>query len=131
MEKKIILLVQFISYIVAFWVRLMILTFTCAWGCRKQKINFLHLILSKTSSYWWCTFNILKFNFFFLIHIFRLIRLLYIILSLKCCLKYLYIYCSLLNIMPEELNKKLQLSNTSDFNFLSNNVKGLKSSKND
>ena len=31
--------------------------------------------------------------------------------------------------MPEELNKKLQLSNTSDFNFLSNNVKRLKSSK--
>ena len=31
--------------------------------------------------------------------------------------------------MPEELNKKKQLSNTSDFNFLSNNVKGLQSSK--
>ena len=31
--------------------------------------------------------------------------------------------------MPEELNKKEQLSNTSDFNFLSNNVKGLQSSK--
>ena len=33
--------------------------------------------------------------------------------------------------MPEELNKKKQLSNTSDFNFLSNNVKGLHPSKND
>ena len=31
--------------------------------------------------------------------------------------------------MTEELNKKEQLSNTFDFNFLSNNVKGLKSSK--
>ena len=31
--------------------------------------------------------------------------------------------------MPEELNKKEQLLNTSDFNFLSNNVKGLQSSK--
>ena len=31
--------------------------------------------------------------------------------------------------MTEELNKKEQLSNTSDFNFLSNNAKGLKSSK--
>ena len=31
--------------------------------------------------------------------------------------------------MPEELNKKVQLSNTSNFNFLSNNVKELKSSK--
>ena len=31
--------------------------------------------------------------------------------------------------MSEELNKKEQLSNTSDFNFLSNNVKGLQSSK--
>ena len=31
--------------------------------------------------------------------------------------------------MFEELNKKEQLSNTSDFNFLSNNVKGLQSSK--
>ena len=31
--------------------------------------------------------------------------------------------------MPEELNKKEQLSNTYDFNFLSNNVKGLRSSK--
>ena len=31
--------------------------------------------------------------------------------------------------MAEELNKKEQLLNTSDFNFLSNNVKGLQSSK--
>ena len=31
--------------------------------------------------------------------------------------------------MPEELNKTEQLSNTSDFNFLSNNVKRLQSSK--
>ena len=31
--------------------------------------------------------------------------------------------------MPEELNKKEQLSNTSDFSFLSNNVEGLQSSK--
>ena len=31
--------------------------------------------------------------------------------------------------MPKELNKTEQLSNTSDFNFLSNNVKGLQSSK--
>ena len=31
--------------------------------------------------------------------------------------------------MPEKLNKKEQLSNTSDFNFLSSNVKGLQSSK--
>ena len=31
--------------------------------------------------------------------------------------------------MFEELNKKEQLSNTSDFNFLSNNVKGLQSYK--
>ena len=31
--------------------------------------------------------------------------------------------------MHEDLNKKEQLWNTSDFNFLSNNVKGLQSSK--
>ena len=31
--------------------------------------------------------------------------------------------------MPEGLNKTEQLSNTFDFNFLSNNVKGLQSSK--
>ena len=31
--------------------------------------------------------------------------------------------------MSEELSKKEQLLNTSDFNFLSNNVKGLQSSK--
>ena len=31
--------------------------------------------------------------------------------------------------MPAELNKKEQLSNTSDFNFLSDNVKGLQTSK--
>ena len=31
--------------------------------------------------------------------------------------------------MPGELNKKEQLSNTSDFNFLSNNFKGLESCK--
>ena len=31
--------------------------------------------------------------------------------------------------MLEELNKKEQLSNTSDFNFLSNNIKELQSSK--
>ena len=31
--------------------------------------------------------------------------------------------------MFEELNKKEQLSNTSDFNLLSNNVKGLQSYK--
>ena len=31
--------------------------------------------------------------------------------------------------MPEKLNKKEQLSNTSHFNFLSSNVKGLQSSK--
>ena len=31
--------------------------------------------------------------------------------------------------MPEESNKTEQLPNTSDFNFLSNNVKGLHSSK--
>ena len=42
--------------------------------------------------------------------------LLYIVLSLKFGLK----YCSLSNIIPEELNKKEQLLNTSDFNFLSN-----------
>ena len=30
---------------------------------------------------------------------------------------------------PEELNKKEQLLNASDFNFLSNNVKGLQSFK--
>ena len=48
MENKTILLVEFIFYIVAYWGRLMVLTFTYAWGCRKQKINFLHLILSKT-----------------------------------------------------------------------------------
>ena len=64
MKKKIIL-VEFIFYIVAYWGRLMVLTFTCAWGCR-QKINFVHLILSKTLSHWRCTFNILKFNIFFL-----------------------------------------------------------------
>ena len=33
--------------------------------------------------------------------------------------------------MPEELSKKEQLLNTSDFSFLSNNIKGLQSSKND
>ena len=31
--------------------------------------------------------------------------------------------------MPDKLNKKEQLLNTSNFNFLSNNVKGLQSSK--
>ena len=31
--------------------------------------------------------------------------------------------------MPQKSNKKEQLSNTSDFNFLSNNFKGLQSSK--
>ena len=31
--------------------------------------------------------------------------------------------------MPEKSNKKGQVLNTSDFNFLSNNVKGLQSSK--
>ena len=31
--------------------------------------------------------------------------------------------------MTEKSNKKEQLSNTSDFNFLSNNFKGLQSSK--
>ena len=31
--------------------------------------------------------------------------------------------------MPEKSNKKEQVLNTSDFNFLSNNVKGLQSSK--
>ena len=31
--------------------------------------------------------------------------------------------------MHEDLNKKEQLWNTSDFNFLLNNVKGLQSSK--
>ena len=31
--------------------------------------------------------------------------------------------------MPAELNKKEQLLNTSDFNFLSDNVKGLQTSK--
>ena len=35
------------------------------------------------------------------------------------------------NKIPEESNKKEQLLSTSDFNFLSNNVKGLQSSKND
>ena len=33
--------------------------------------------------------------------------------------------------MTEQLNKKEQLSNTFNFNFLSNNLKGLQSSKND
>ena len=32
-------------------------------------------------------------------------------------------------VKPEELNEKEQLSNTSNFNFLSNNVKGSQSSK--
>ena len=31
--------------------------------------------------------------------------------------------------MPAELNEKEQLLNTSDFNFLSDNVKGLQTSK--
>ena len=31
--------------------------------------------------------------------------------------------------MPAELNKKEQLLNTSDFNFLSDNAKGLQTSK--
>ena len=31
--------------------------------------------------------------------------------------------------MPAKLNKKEQLLNTSDFNFLSDNVKGLQTSK--
>ena len=83
MEKKIILLVEFIFYIVAYWGRLMVFTFTCAWGCRKQKFNFLHLILPNTLPH--ChKFNILKFNiFFFLIHIFLLIKSLYMALSSK------------------------------------------------
>ena len=33
--------------------------------------------------------------------------------------------------MPDELNKKEQLSNTSDLNFLSNNVKEYNHLKND
>ena len=66
MKKKIILLVEFIFYLVACWGKLMVLIFTCAWDCRKQKIKFLHLILSKILSHWRCTFNVLKFIFFFL-----------------------------------------------------------------
>ena len=64
MEKKIILLVEFIFYIVVYSGRRMIFIFTCAWGCRRQKLNFLHLILSNTLSQGHCTFNILTFNFF-------------------------------------------------------------------
>ena len=43
MEKKIILLVEFIFYIVEHWGWLMVFIFTCAWGYRRQKFNFLHL----------------------------------------------------------------------------------------
>ena len=89
-----------------------------------------HLILSNTLSHWRCTFNILKFSiFFFLIHIFLFIKLLYVILSLKFGLKYLIYLLLILNVMLEELNEKEQLLNTSDFNFLSNNVKELQSSQ--
>ena len=63
------LLVEFNFYLVAYWGKLMILIFTCAWGCRKQKIKFLNLNLSKTLSHWRCTFNVLKFNYFFNPHI--------------------------------------------------------------
>ena len=69
--------------------RLMVFIFIWAWGSRKQKINFLHLILSKTLSHWRCTFNILKFNIFFFLSTFFSIRLLYIVLLLKFGLKYL------------------------------------------
>ena len=68
MEKKIMLLVEFIFYIVTYWGRLMAFIFTCVWGCRKPKITFLHLILSKTLSHWRCTFNIVRW----LIHTFLL-----------------------------------------------------------
>ena len=105
MEKKIILLVEF----------------------RKQKNNFLCLILSKTLSYWRCTFNILIF-FLFNPHIsFNKVTLNKVTFN-KFGLRYLIYLLLLLNITREELNKK-ELLNTSDFNFLSNNVKGLQSSK--
>ena len=40
-------------------------------------------------------------------------------------------YCSLLNIMPEELNKKEKLLNTSYFNLLSKTFRDYNPLKND
>ena len=70
MEKKIILLVEFIFYIVAYWGRFMvfIFIFTGAWGCRQRKFDFFHLILSSTLSKW-RPLNILKYIFLFNPHI--------------------------------------------------------------
>ena len=44
MKKKIIALIEFIFYIVEYWVRLTVFIFTSAWGCRKQKFSFLNII---------------------------------------------------------------------------------------
>ena len=105
-------------------------------GCGKHKFNFLHLILSKTLSHWRCTFNILKFNIFVLIHIFLLIKLtLYQKYSTLFYHQFFffweYLIClfALSNKMSKELNKKEDVLSTSNFNFLSNNVKGLQLSK--
>ena len=70
MEKEIILLVAFIFYIVAYWGRFMVIIFifTGAWGYRKRKFNFFHLILSNTLSKW-RPLNILKYIFLFNPHI--------------------------------------------------------------
>ena len=64
MGNRMFTVVKLIFHNVASWGRLMVFIFTCAWGCRRQKINFLRLILSKTLSHCRCTFNILKFNHF-------------------------------------------------------------------
>ena len=52
-------------YINAYWGKLMVLTFACALGCRKQNNNFLHFILSKALSHRQFTFNVLNCNAFF------------------------------------------------------------------
>ena len=110
MEKKIILLVEFIFYIAAYWGRLMVFIFICACGCRREKNNFLHLILSSTLSHCHCTFNILKFNtFFFLIDVFVLIKLLYIALSLKFGLKYLICLVLVASAIRRRKNIKILL----------------------
>ena len=61
---------EFIFCIVVYWGRFMvfIFIFTGAWGCRKRKFNFFHLILSNTLSKW-RPLNILKYIFLFNPHI--------------------------------------------------------------
>ena len=133
MEQKIIVLVEFTFHIVAYWGRFIFCIFKCAWGCRKQKPNFLHLILSTTLPHWRCTFIFFEFSIFFpfnlrtsfnKVTLYRsIIKILFKIFSTSIA------HFKQENKIPEESNEKEQLLSTSDFNFLSNNAKGLQSSK--